>query len=140
LPGETASGKAIREKYREELRKLRAYWPEESVSLEEVANGRLLIRFHGGGTHSFNPDEVSTLLKITPVYLRAHIHLPLLLRYEKHGNVAYYYVLGGSWQRRLAEIMLRGSYTYTGIGMLKVSEFQEIARKYPSLIFVSIGL
>ena len=80
------------------------------------------------------------LLKDTPPFLWPYLRLPLLLRYETVGTVSYYKVLGSRWQRRLAEIMLRGSYSYEGLEKLKISEFREILKKYKSLVFVGLSV
>ncbi|MCE4625602.1 MAG: DUF61 family protein [Desulfurococcales archaeon] len=132
--------KIVEKRYKDEIRKLSLYWPAETVTLEEANEGKLTIRLQGGGTHSFSKDEVEKLLKDIPPFLWPYLRLPLLLRYETVGTVSYYRVLGSRWQRRLAEIMLRGSYTYEGLEKLKVSEFREILKRYKSLVFVGLSV
>ena len=134
------SRRIMEKKYRDEIRKLSLYWPAETVTLEEASKGKLKIRLQGGSTHSFSREEVEDLLRVTPSFLWPYLQIPLLLRYETIGTVSYYRVLGGRWQRRLAEIMLRGSYSYEGVDRLKISEFRSILRKYKSLVFVGLSV
>lgn len=132
--------RALERKYREDLRRLSQYWPAETVTLEEASRGRLEIRLHGGLRHRFSRDEVERLLGEVPEFLWRSLRLPLLLRYEIAGTVAYYRVLGDRWQRRLAEIMLRGEYSYEGLERMRVSEFQLVLKKYRSLVFVGLSV
>lgn len=129
----------VERKYREDLRRLTAYWPAEQITLSELGMGRLSIRLVGGLTHMFSEREASLLLSTVPRYMWGLYRVPLLLRYEKIGSIARYVVLGGRWQARLAEVMLRGDYSYRGRPELTVSEFTRIAGKYRSLVFVSLG-
>ena len=139
-PPEGRAARALASRYREELRRLSLYWPAESVTLEQALAGRSRVRLHGGQEHQFSRDELERLASQVPPYLRGLVRLPLLLRYEAIGSTRRYRVLGGPWQRRLAEIMLRGTYTYTGLETLRVSEFQRIAARYGSLVFVGLTI
>ena len=132
--------RALEKRYREEIRRLSQYWPAESVTLEEASRGRLRIRLQNGLTHDFSREEVERLLGLVPEFLWESMRIPLLLRYEVVGSVAYYRVLGDRWQRRLAEIMLRGSYSYDGLDRLRVSDFQRVLRRYRSLLFVGLSV
>ncbi len=77
---------------------------------------------------------------MVPEYLWSTLRIPLLLRYENIAGVSRYRVLGGRWQKRLAEIMLKGSYSYEGIEFYRVSEFQHVIKRFKSLVFVSLGI
>jgi len=137
VPGDRAR-RAVEKRYQEDLRRLRAYWPAEQVSLADLARGRRSVRLHSGDTHAFSDDEVERLLARVPVYFHENMTVPLLLRYSRRGGQARYLVIGGPWQRRLAEILLRGTYSFEGVAELRVSEFMELARRYKSLIFVGL--
>ena len=132
--------RAFERKYRDELRRLSLYWPSESVSLEEALAGRLEIRLHSGALYRFSREEVEKLAELAPSYIHSKLMLPLLLRYQLVGAVSFYIVLGDRWQRRLAELMLHGRYSYEGLDRLRVSEFQRIIARYPSLVFVSLSI
>ncbi len=129
---------ALEKRYKEELRRLSQYWPAESITLEEAGRGRLRIRLQNGLTHAFSQEEVDRLLSLVPEFLWGSVRIPLLLRYEVIGSASRYRVLGGRWQMRLAEIMVRGSYSYEGLEELRVSEFQQVLRRYKSLVFVGL--
>ncbi len=139
MPGDGAK-KLVEKRYREELRRLQAYWPAEHLTLTQLAEGRRSIRLHNGETHVFSEEEVQLLLSRVPGYFHDHMTVPILLRYTRSPQGSRYIVLGGRWQRRLVEILLRGDYSFDGVGELKVSEFIELARKYRSLIFVGLTL
>ena len=134
------TARAFERKYRDELRRLSLYWPAESVSLEEALAGRLEIRLHSGALHRLSREEVERLAGLAPSFIHSKLMLPLLLRYQLIGTVSYYIVLGDRWQRRLAELMLRGRYSYEGLERLRVGEFQRIIARYPSLVFVSLSI
>ncbi len=133
-------GERVARRYREEVRKLQAYWPAESVTVAEAAAGRKRVRLHSGDTHFFDDSEVEDVASRVPVYMRELARLPILFMYHRDRSGARYLVLGDQWQRRLVEILLRGEFSYDGVRELRVSEFIELARRYRSLIFVRIGV
>lgn len=138
--GRGSASRIIRQKYLDSARRLRSSLPAEAVSLYEASRGRLRVRLYSGEVHEMDRGEVERLLSEVPPYFWKLVKVPVVLRYEKPGGgPARYVVLGGSWQRRLVEIMLRGDYSEAGVESLSVSEFQRIVSKYPSLVFVSIS-
>ncbi len=130
----------VERKYRNDIQRLSRYWPKELVSLEEAYSGRSYIYLQNGETHDFSRDEISLLASSIPRFLWRLVSLPLLLRYEVIGTERHYRVLGNIWQKRLAEIMLIGDYSYSGKEKLTISEFSTILRKYRSLIFVNLSI
>ncbi len=132
----------IRQKYLDSARKLRSSLPAEAVTLYEASKGRLSVRLQSGELHHMDKSEVERLLNAVPPYFWKLVKIPVVLRYEKPGGKgpARYVVLGGPWQRRLVEIMLRGDFSERGVEALTVSDFQRIAGKYSSLLFVSISV
>ena len=138
--GSKNTRRLVERKYRNDIQRLSRYWPKEQVSLEEAYSGRSYIYLQNGEIHDFSHDEISLLASSIPRFLWRLVSLPLLLRYEVVGTERYYRVLGNTWQKRLAEIMLTGDYSYSGKEKLTISEFSTILRKYRSLIFVNLSI
>ncbi len=130
----------VERKYRNDIQRLSRCWPKEQVSLEEAYSGRNYIYLQNGEIHDFSQDEINLLASSIPRFLWRLVSLPLLLRYEVVDTERYYRVLGNTWQKRLAEIMLTGDYSYSGKEKLTISEFSTILRKYRSLIFVNLSI
>lgn len=130
----------VEKRYREDLRRLRAYWPAEQVTLAQAARGRRSIRLHSGDTHEFDEVELRDALSRVPRVFHGNMRLPITLRYTKSQTGAYYEVLGDNWQARLVELLLTGTYSYRGLRRLTVSQFISLNRRYRTLIFVSITL
>jgi uncharacterized protein (UPF0216 family) len=137
---EEGPARHITKVYTEEVRRLQASWPSKQARLRELRNTDHII-LNDGTSHEFDEDEVSRLLSQVPEYFWDFMTVPLLLYYVRtESGVAKYVVVGDRWQRRLAEIMLRGDYTAEGIGELSVDEFLIIIGKYRSLVFVSLSV
>jgi len=140
VPSRDRLRRSVERKYRDDLRRLSHYWPAEEVTIEELSRGRRWVRLHSGDRHLFADDEVDRLLERVPFYFHRLMSVPITLRYVRDSTGGRYVVLGGPWQRRLVEILLRGDYSYDGVGELRVSEFMKLNREYRSLIFVSVSL
>ena len=136
MPGK--GSKIIEEKYKDSVRRLSAYWPQEFPTLTQLEEGKKSIRLASGATHEFDPGEVERLLELVPSYFKDFMKVPVLFRYEKIGGRARYRVLGDYWQRRLVELMLTGDYSYEGVEELSVDEFIALLSRYKSLVFVTI--
>ncbi|ADL19720.1 hypothetical protein ASAC_1315 [Acidilobus saccharovorans 345-15] len=140
MGSEEGPARHITKVYTEEVRRLQASWPSKQVRLRELRDTDYII-LNDGTSHEFDKDEVSRLLSQVPEYFWDFMTVPLLLYYIRtESGVAKYVVVGNRWQRRLAEIMLRGDYTAEGIGELSVDEFLVIIGKYRSLVFVSLSV
>jgi len=140
VPSRDRLRRSIERKYRDDLRRLSAYWPAEEVPLEELARGRRWVRLHSGDRHVFSDEEVERLLARVPFYFHSLMTVPIRLRYERDSSGGRYHVLGGPWQRRLVELLVRGDYSFEGLGSIRVSEFMRLSREYRSLVFVSVSL
>jgi len=78
---------------------------------------------------------------VVPPYFRPFMRVPILLSYVKEEDgAARYLVMGDRWQRRLAELMVRGDYSSEGVTELSVDEFVKLLREFRSLVFVSLSL
>ena len=131
----------IRQRYMESARRLSASLPAETITLHEASAGRLAVKLHGGDVHEMDPGEVRELLSLVPPYFWKLMRIPVLLRYEKPGGgPGRYVVVGGPWQRRLVEIMLRGDYSEEGLREISVSDFQRLVSRFRSIVFVSLSL
>ncbi len=130
----------VRARWREEVRRLQARWPAEQLTLDELT-GRSYIRLTDGTVHDMDPYEVKRLLQLVPSYFRAFMKVPLLVGYvRQEDGSARYVVMGDRWQRRLAEIMVRGDYSSEGLSELTVDEFVSLLKGFRSLVFVSLGI
>jgi len=133
--------KLIERRYLEAARRLSALLPREQVSLQDLAGGVRRVPLVGGDFHEVSDEEVERLLSVVPPYFWRHMKVPLILRYVKRSDGSgRYEVQGDAWQRRLAELMLTGSYTVSGVSEVSVSEFKRLVARYPSLVFVSLTL
>ena len=128
----------IEAKYKENVKRLSAYWPSEFPTLEQVKNGKRSIRLVSGLNHEFDDREVERLLESIPKYFHPFMKIPITLRYEKEGSMSYYKVLGDIWQRRMVEIMIYNDYSYNGLDKLTVDQFILLLSRYKTLIFVTI--
>lgn len=130
----------VRAAYREEVRRLQVSLPSRQLKLSELP-GSEGVPLLDGTFHQFEREDVERLLSEVPQYFWDFMKVPLLLYYVKtESNVSKYLVVGDRWQRRLAEIMLRGDYSSEGVSELTVDEFLAILRKYRSLVFVSLSI
>ncbi|ESQ25652.1 MAG: Protein of unknown function DUF61 [uncultured Acidilobus sp. JCHS] len=141
MSGEASNlAERVRSRWREEVRRLQAHWPAEQVTLEEL-KVRRSVSLADGTVHEMDPEEVERLLRVVPPYFRPFMRVPLLLSYVKEEDgAARYLVMGDRWQRRLAELMVRGDYSSEGITELSVDEFVKLLREFRSLVFVSLSL
>lgn len=140
MGSEEGPARHIARMYTEEVRRLQASWPSKQVRLRELKDVDY-ITLNDGTVHEFDKDEVLRLLSQVPEYFWDFMMVPLLLYYVRtESGVAKYIVVGNRWQRRLAEIMLRGDYSAEGIGELSVDEFLTVISKYRSLVFVSLSV
>ncbi|MGC9209938.1 MAG: DUF61 family protein [Acidilobus sp.] len=130
----------VKARWRDEVRRLQARWPAEQVSLDELPS-RASVRLLDGTVHEMDPDEVRRLLSIVPPYFRPFMKVPLLVGYVKHEDgTARYVVMGDRWQRRLAELMVRGDYSADGLSELSVDDFVRVLKEFRSLVFVSLSV
>lgn len=130
----------VRSKWRDDINKLRNRWPAEQITLDELEK-RSYVRLTDGTIHDMDPAEVKRLLSIVPPYFRPFMRVPLLVSYVRgQDGASRYIVMGDRWQRRLAELMVRGDYSAEGLKELSVDEFVALLRGFRSLVFVSLGV
>ncbi len=132
---------AVTRKYRDDVRRLSQLWPAEFITLEDLYRGRRQIRLHSGEVHVFDDSEVDRILGEVPQYIWGLVRVPLLLHYIKYedGTIRYK-VSGDVWQRRLAELLISGTLSSTGISELSVSSFARLISRYKTMVFVSISI
>ena len=132
---------AVTRKYRNDVKRLSQLWPAEQVTLEELYKGKRSIRLHSGDIHVFDDEDVDRILGEVPQYIWGLVKVPLLLQYVKYedGTIRYR-VAGDTWQRRLAELLLSGTLSSTGISELNVANFTKLVSKYKTMVFVSITI
>ncbi|MEM0365810.1 MAG: DUF61 family protein [Acidilobaceae archaeon] len=130
---------AIERKYREDIRKLSIYWPSETITLLELAMGKKNIRLYSNDIHEFDDRDIKLILEITPRYFWLLMRVPLMLRYKRESDgTAKYIVEGGIWQMRLAELMVRGQVSSSGLKELDVSQFSKLISRFKSLVFITL--
>ncbi|MGC9071759.1 MAG: DUF61 family protein [Acidilobus sp.] len=130
----------VRARWREEVRRIQSHWPAEQLTLEELKS-RASISLIDGTVHEMDPEEVARLLKIVPPYFRQFMKVPLLVGYVKEEDgTSRYVVMGDRWQRRLAELMVRGDYSADGIVELSVDDFVRLLMEFRSLVFISLSV
>ncbi len=132
---------AVTKKYRDDVKRLSQLWPAEQVTLEELYKGKRAVRLHSGETHVFDDEDVSRILGEVPQYIWGLVRVPLLLQYVKYDDgTIRYRVAGDVWQRRLAELLVSGTLSSTGISELNVSSFTKLIARYKTMVFVSISI
>jgi hypothetical protein len=69
------------------------------------------------------------------------MRIPIILRYEKHEDgYSRCVVEGDVWQRRLVELLVKGSVSSEGLGEVTGPQFRLLLGSYGSLVFVRVTL
>lgn len=131
----------IEARLREERRRLTSSLPSERLSLMDLKAGKRAVKLLSGELHELDGEEVERLLSLAPPYIWLNTHVPITLKYSKldDGSVRIT-VEGDLWQRRLVELMLRGSFGVEGISEISVEEFRGLLSRYKTLFFISLDV
>lgn len=110
------------------------------VTLREASKGRRFVKLQTGDVHEFDSSEVGEVLSRVPVYLWDLVKLPIILKYRRFDDgTCEVRVEGDVWQKRLVEILLKGSMSSTGIEKLDSESFRALLSRYKTLIFIGLA-